>query len=315
MAIANMQVFDEYLQTSLTETLDQQIDKFNAATNGGIVLSSAAHEGDFTNEARYKKIANLVRRRNMYGSGAVAGTSLEQLLDSSVKVAAGTPPIEIDPAQFRWLQKSPDEAGVVIGEQLAGDMLQDMLNIGLASYVAASTAEAEVFTDGTGSTCDLAKLNSASSKFGDASQSLSAWVMHSKVLFDIYGTALANSERLFQFGNVQVVQDGFGRPLVITDSPSLVNGAVYQVAGLTGGAIVVERNNDFDQMIVNSVGDENLGRQMQSEWSYNLGLKGFTWDQAAGGKSPNDAALTTATNWDRHTTSHKDLGGVLLTTD
>ena len=318
MALSDMQVFNEYLQTTLTETLDQQVDKFNAASNGGIVLTTGSMEGDFTNRAIYKKISNLVRRRNAYGSGAVTPTNLEQLLDSAVKVASGTPPVNIPPSQFAWLDKSPDEAGVVIGEQLAGDTLADMLNSALASYVSATAAQAEAFLDGTGTTADLAKLNSGAGKFGDASQELVAWVMHSKVLTDIYGTALANSERLFQFGNVQVVSDGFGRPLVVTDSPALITAGapdVYHIAGLTAGGIVVQRNDDFVSVMVDEAGDENIGKKFQAEWSNKLSLKGYSWDQAAGGASPNDAALTTATNWDKYVTSHKDLAGVLINTD
>ena len=43
-------------------------------------------------------------------------------------------------------------------------------------------------------------------------------------------------------------------------------------------------------------------------------MKGYTWDKANGGKSPNDAALALSTNWDRTATSHKDTAGVKVTT-
>jgi hypothetical protein len=319
MALTDLEVFQETAYRTFIEGLDQQIQLFNAATRGGITLRSAAHQGDYSEEAFYKRISGLVRRRNAYGSGAVAAKKLEHIVDRSVKVAAGTAPVDIDPGQFKWIQRNPDEAGVVIGQQMAQDTLADMLNTGLGAYVAAIGAVAALVHDysATGS-ANLGVLNTGASKFGDRSQSILCWVMHSKSVFDIYGTALTNSERLFQFGNVQVVSDGFGRPLVITDSANLINTTPtpdeYYTCGLTAGGIMLEQNNDFTDALVESTGDENIGRQYQAEWSYQLGLKGFAWDKANGGASPNDAAIVLATNWDKYVTANKDLAGVLVIT-
>jgi hypothetical protein len=90
MALSDLAVFQEYAQTTMTETQDQAIDKFNAATRGGIILVSRAHEGDFSTTSIWAKLSGLVRRRNAYGSGAVSPLTMSQLLNTSVKVAAGT---------------------------------------------------------------------------------------------------------------------------------------------------------------------------------------------------------------------------------
>lgn len=317
MALSDLQVFQEYVQTSLTETQDQAIDKFNGQVRGGIILTSKAHEGDFSNTTIWAKISGLVRRRNAYGSGAVAAKVLSQLVNTSVKVAAGTPPIEINPGMLKWIQKSPEEAGVVIGRQLAEDSMADMLNTGIMVYVAAVGAIATNVYDGTAGTATLESLNSGAAKFGDRSQDIACWLMHSKSAFDIYGQALANQNRLFEFGNVQVRDDGFGRPIIMTDSPSLITSGVpdtYHQLGLSAGGIIVEQGNEFTDNIETSNGDENILRTYQAEWVYQLGLKGISWDTANGGASPNDAALATATNWDVFATSHKDLPGVMVNT-
>lgn len=321
MALSDLAVFQEYVQTTMSEMQDQQVDKFNDAVRGGIVLVSGAHEGDFSTTAIWAKIQGLVRRRNAYGSGAQSLKTLNQLTQTSVKVAAGTPPIEINPGMFKWIQKSPEEAGVVIGRQLAEDSMADMLNTGIMVYVAGVGAETEVVHDATAEGATLAKLMTGASKFGDRSQDIVCWLMHSKSAFDIYGQALANQERLFTFGNVQVVTDGFGRPLVMTDSPNLITADgvsagvdMYHTLGLSSGGIIVEQGNEFTDNVETSNGDENILRTYQAEWTYQLGLKGFTWDTATGGKSPNDSALGTAANWDRFVTSHKDLAGVMVNT-
>jgi hypothetical protein len=317
MSLSDLQVFSDFVYSTSTEMLDQQINLFNQATAGGITLRTASNLGDFSESAHWKKISGLVRRRNAYGSGAVTAKTMEHLLETSVKVAAGTPPVEIDPGMLRWIQKSPEEAGVIIGQQMAGDTMADMLNTALLVYVNAIGQVAAVIHDGTAATANLSALNRGAAKFGDRSQDINTWVMHSTNLHDIYGESLANSARLFQFGDVRVIEDGFGRPLVQTDSPSLITSGspdTYHICGLTQGAVMVEQNGDFDANIETSNGDENILRTYQAEWSYNVGLKGFAWDKANGGKSPNDTALGTATNWDRYATSDKDLAGVLVNT-
>lgn len=316
MALSDLAVFSEYTYEAFTEVLAQQVDLFNAASGGSILLQAAAHVGDFSDVAFWAKIQGLVRRRNAYGSGAVAEKSLEHLVDTMVKVAAGTPPVRIDPSQFEWIQRNQEEGGAVYGQQLAKDTLADMLNSGLLCYVAALTGEADVYEDLSGADTSFSSLLTGAAKFGDRSNDINAWAMHSKSMFDIFGVALANSTGLFTFGTVNVRQDGFGRPFVISDSPSLIetvaNPDKHYIGGMAAGAIRIDMNGDFVQNVETSNGDENIVRTIQSEWSYNMGIKGYSWDKATGGKSPTDAALATANNWDRFATSHKDTAGVLL---
>ena len=123
MALSDLAVFSEYAYSTMTEMQDQQIGLFNAATRGGLVLQSGNHQGDYSDEAMWAKISGLVRRRNAYGSGTVAEKVLEHLTETSVKVAAGTPPVRIDPGMMKWIQRSPEEAGVVVGKQMAEDSM------------------------------------------------------------------------------------------------------------------------------------------------------------------------------------------------
>ncbi len=315
MSLTNMQVFNQYANLAMTETLDKQIGLFNAATKGAIILRSASSEGDFSEEAKWKKISGLVRRRDAYATATLSAVDLAQLLERSVKVGAGTFPVNMDPSDFTWVQKSPDEAGAVFGANLAEDSMADMLQAALASYVSAMATQAANFTDGTGGVNSLSQLNTAASKFGDQASRIACWVMHSKSLFNIYGEALTNTAKLFEFGNIKVMEDGFGRPLIVSDIAALQAGAVYKTAGLVSGGIIVDQNNDFYSNISETNGNNNISRTMQAEWTFNLGHKGMAWDSANGGKSPTDAELITATNWDKVATSHKDLGGVLLHTD
>lgn len=325
MALSDLAVYSEYAYSAFSETLRQQVDLFNAATGGAIMLQSAAHQGDFSDVAFFAKVTGgLVRRRNAYGSGTVAEKVLKHHVDTSVKVAAGTPPVRLDPGQFRWIQQNPEVAGAAKGQQLAVDTMADMLNVGLGSVYSALSQVSDVVYDATANTDAADKLptwnnlNNGQAKFGDQSSQIAAWIMHSTPMHKLYGSNLTNGERLFTYGTVNVVRDPFGKLLVMTDSPNLFAAGtpnVYHILGLVPGGVLIGQNNDFDANEETKNGDENIIRTYQAEWSYNIGVKGFAWDKANGGKSPTDAALFTSTNWDKYATSHKDLAGVVVKTN
>lgn len=321
MALSDLAVYSEYAYSAFSETLRQQIDLFNSATNGAVTLQGAAHQGDFSDVAFFAKVTGgLVRRRNSYGSGAVAEKVLKHLVDTSVKVAAGTPPVRLDPGQFRWIQQNPEVAGAAMGQQLAVDTMADMLNVGLGSAYSALVQVPAVVYDATANTAPAdgptwINLNNGQAKFGDASAQIGVWIMHSTPMHKLYANNLNNSERLFTYGTVNVIRDPFGKLLVMTDSPNLFTTGSpnkYHILGLVPGAVLIGQNNDFDANEETKNGDENIIRTYQAEWSYNVGIRGFAWDKANGGKSPTDAALFTSTNWDRYSTSEKDLAGVVV---
>ncbi|OOF55769.1 major capsid protein [Rodentibacter genomosp. 2] len=311
----DLQVFNKQTQVALTETVDQDIEKFNEASGGTIVLQNAPVEGDFDIRASFKAVAGLVRRRNAYGQGTVEAKRLEQLLNVAVKVAAGTPPLEYEPQQYHWILKNPELAAITIGQQLAKARLADMLNTAVLGGVAAIGGNTKTVLDDKAQAPTFRTLNKGAALFGDRSGSLKAWVMHSTTLHSLFENALTNTERLFNYDNINVVRDPFGRVFVVTDSPALVNAdGSYNTLGLVENAILVGGNNDFNSVILPKVGGENIGATYQAEWTYNLGILGYKWDMAAGGKSPNDTALGTSTNWEKSATFDKDTAGVLVKT-
>jgi hypothetical protein len=62
MALSDLAVFSEYVYSALSEVIAQQIDLFNAASRGTLILRTAAHQGDYSDEAIWAKISGLVRR-------------------------------------------------------------------------------------------------------------------------------------------------------------------------------------------------------------------------------------------------------------
>lgn len=332
MSLAAFKVFSDFAQGTMTEILQQQVELFNNATKGGLVLVAARNAGDFSDKTNWAKLNGLVRRRNPYGSGTVTELDLSQLAETSVKVAAGTPPVRLDPGQFEWILKNPKEGGVVFGQQLAVDRMADMLDVAIAAFTAAHAALPSNYYNGKAGIASLDGQNLAAAKLGDAAGRLACWVSHSKPMFDLWGAAIANGAKLFTFGTINIASDPFGRPIVISDAPSLSNptgiddgdgssadgdagGVVavpsFRMLGLVPGAVRIEDNGDYTENLQTMNGGENITRTIQAEWSYNVGLRGFAWDKSSGGHAPSTAALATATNWDKQATSFKDLGGVV----
>jgi hypothetical protein len=315
-----MKVFNDFLYQAITETIDQQVALFNAASAGTITLTTKRNVGDFAHKASFKAISGLIRRRDSYGTGAVSSVALAMLQNSSVKIAGGTPPIAFEPQQFTWIQQNPELAAVVIGEQVAQGLLQDYLNSGLAAARAAfvNVGATALYTVPSSGKTTLNALNRGAQLFGDRAQAITAWVMHSTPQHDIFDQALTNTAQLFSFGTVQVREDGFGRRYVVTDSPALsvTSGSPavtdYYTLGLVPNAIVIEDNDDFFANTETSNGNENIQRTWQAEYTFNLSLKGYTWDTANGGKSPTDSEIGTGSNWDKTATSLKDTAGVAV---
>jgi hypothetical protein len=318
MALSDMKVFNDFLYTTVTETVDQQIDLFNEASDGTIVLRSARNVGDYVDEVFYKAFSTQARRRDAYASGAVAAQDLSQESMTKVKVAGANGPFAFNPSQFTWIQRSPEEAAVVIGEQVAQAIMQDYVNTGVGACVNAIANQGALSFDGTAGTMDLSDLNGGAALFGDHAPEIKAWVMHSKPYHDLLGSAITNSNRIYQYGELAIVQDNVGRRIIVSDIPALFNATPdpdqYTTVGLTPGGIIVEDNGDFFSNTETNNGDENITRTWQSEYTFSLGLKGYAWDKTNGGASPTDTELFTGTNWDQVASYDKYTAGVNVVT-
>jgi len=314
-----MQVFNEYIMPATIETLDQMVNKFNAASRGAIRLTTQGFDGDFLQESFFASIHSARRRVDRYAAQAsAAATDLTQLKHSGVKVAGGFGPIRFEPSQLTWLQKPTTEGIEVASRNFAEALMQDQLNTAIAALCAAisnqSTATNDVSaTDGL----TYGAINDAHAKFGDHSGSIVAQIMRGVDYHKLVGQNLANSERLFEASNVNVV-DILGKVVVVTDAPALyVAGSPNKnrVLSLVEGAATVYDGSDVISNIETSNGQTRIETTMQVDYSFGLSLKGYTWDEANGGKSPTDAELATGSNWDKVATSIKHTAGVITIAD
>ena len=319
MSLTNMKVFNQYLMDATAETLGQQIQKFNQASNGAIVLTSMAFEGDFFQRSFYAALHTAQRRVDRYAiQSTAAATALSQLQENSVKVAGGFGPIVFEPGQMTWIQKNEAEAIAVISGQLAEAIVADQLNSGIAAGVAAISNVAGATNDVSATAgISYAALNTAHALFGDSSMALVAQVMNGATYHKLIGANLTNTPQLFQAQNVLVV-DILGKAVVVTDAPALYETGIpnkQKVLSLASGGITVMDGSDVITNIDTRNGQTRIETTMQADYTFGLGLKGYAWDTTTGGKSPTDAELATGANWDKVVTDIKHTAGVITIGD
>ena len=319
MSLTQMQVFNEYIMPATVETLAQMVDKFNAASNGTIRLTTEGFSGDFLQESFFAAIHSAQRRVDRYAAQAAASaTDLTQLKHSSVKIAGGFGPIRYEPSQLTWLNKPTSEGIEVASRNFAEAMMADQLNSAIAALVAAISNVAGLTNDVSATAAvTQGALNNTHALFGDASGSLAAQVMTGATYHKLIGQNLTNAGTLFDANNVRVV-DILGKAAIITDAPALYTAGTpnkAKVLSLAEGAATVFDGSDIISNIETANGQTRIETTMQVDYTFGLGLKGFAWDETNGGKSPTDAEIATGTNWDQVATSIKHTAGVVTIGD
>lgn len=321
MSLSQMQVFNQYVMPATIETLGQMVDKFNGASNGAIRLTTAGFDGDFLQESFFAAIHSAQRRVDRYAAqGAASATDLTQLKMSGVKIAGGFGPIRFEPSQLTWLQKPTAEGIEVASRNFAEALMRDQLNTAIAALVAAISNQATATNDitaGASAVLTYNTLNAAHAKFGDRSTDIVANVMTGSMFHKLIDQNLANSAKLFVASGVTVV-DILNKAVIVTDAPALATAGapgVDRVLGLVAGAATVYDGGDVIANIETSNGQTRIETTMQVDYTFGLSLKGYTWDEANGGKSPTDAELATGTNWDKVATDIKQTAGVIAIGD
>lgn len=319
-------VYPEQFFGGVVEELQQNADAFNAASNGCIRLVTAAKQGHYENESFFKSLSALVSRRDITSVAAATDTPLTQGEMVRVKLNRKIGPVAQTLDAFRKISVDPGEMSFILGQQTGKAIALDYLNTALKALDAAISGQAALCFDASGqsspdrSELDHVNMVRAMAKFGDASNRLVAWVMHSKPFFDLMEHSVA--DKIFQVANVTIYNGTvatFGRPVVVTDSSALFTttsaGTTYHVLGLTENAVIVEESEERQIASDLITGLENLVMRIQGEYAFNLGVKGFAWDSTNGAANPTDSAVGTASNWDKVATDNKQLAGVRLTVD
>lgn len=322
---SDFRIYNDQFFSGLAETLQQDT---SALRTAGINVVTRALRGDYEYRSFLKRINGLVSRRDT--TSTAPASDLEMTMDEmvSVKLARKIGPVAQTLDAFRKaamvFQTDFDPSGAqgysrYLGQMYAKDIEADMLDTSLLAcrtFLEAASSNANRHVIAANGTITSAALVSTLARMGDAAQRVRAWVMHSKVYFDLVQFQInpANNGSDLAFQVMGGTPASLNRPVIVTDSPSLrVAGTpdLFRTIGLVDNGIEIIESETQELVLDTVTGLENIVARMQGEYAYNLGIKGAKWDVANGGANPNAAAIGTATNWDVVSTSNKDFAGVV----
>lgn len=320
----DMKFQDPFFYSGYSDVIQQAVDKFNGGSNGTITLTTNRKQGDYDYASFFANAGGLVSRQDQTSTSAATAIKLTQDENVGVKLNRKIGPVEWTRSAFLKAGLSEDAIRVAAGEQAARDVLADMLNNAIrAGRAALDNVAGSTYTIASDGTMTTTGLNSGLALMGDQASRVSAFVMHSKVYFDLVGYQIDPTNNGDIVANSAVVGGmpaSLNRPIIVTDSDALVvesgtgTSAVtdYYTLGLTGAALNVEDTEEEFVTLDLVTGLEQIVIRMQGEFAYNMNVKGFAWDVANGGKNPLDAAVGTGTNWDATYADVKSRAGVVI---
>ncbi len=325
---SDFKIYNDQFFGGLIEKLAQDT---TALRSVGINLQTRKVKGDHELRSFIKKINGMITRRDTTSVSAV--TDLAVAMDEVVSVKLNRKIGPVAQTLDAWKKAAlsvqeadwdPDGAtifsrylGAMVAKDIEAGMLDDSL-LACRTFLENANTNSNRHTIAANGLLKTDALVSALSLMGDAANNIRAWVMHSKVYFDLLQNQInpANNGTDLAFATITAAAPvSLNRPIFVTDSPSLVvAGApnLYRTIGLVPGAI--DLINSEEQTVVTDIvtGLENLVVRMQGEFAFNLSILGAKWDVANGGANPNGTALSTAANWDLVATSMKDSAGVVI---
>lgn len=314
---SDFKIYQEEFYSGMAESVVQNTQVFNAASNGSIRLIAEVLRGDYEKNAFFKDIANMITRRDVTSIAAATDLPMTQGEFVGVKVHRKIGPLAQTLDAWRRIGKDSSEMSFQLGKMIGERQLLDYVNTTLIAVEAAIQGQAALVTS-FAATIDHSKMVDALAKMGDQAGRVVCWVMHSKPYYDLVKQSIA--DKIFGVANVSVYSGTaatLGRPTIVIDSPPLTDAgspATYNTLGLTADAVTLKESEQREIVSEVVTGLENLVMRVQGEYAFNLSVKGFAWDITNGGATPTDAAIGTTTNWDKAVTQDKDLAGVRLVT-
>lgn len=314
----NFEIYDDEFYGAMNETLVQNTEVFNAASQNAIVLEPDPTIGNFRREAFYESIGqNLISRRDKGSTADKTPDSLSSDDQTSPELARGYY-ISNTLDSLRTIGADPGEFSLAIGEQVAKAMQVDYLNTLVLCGVTALNADGTPVLDNSGSGISTKMLANTLRQLGDASDQIVAWVMHSEKFFDLMVAQIDNKiiDRVAGATIYEGTVGTLGLPAVVTDSEELVNSGTpdtYNTLGLTPNALAVLQDGEPTESDGINRGQENLEFEIQGEHDYTVSVKGFDYTDST--VNPDDPTLGTQGNWSRVMDSVKDGPGAMLITD
>lgn len=316
--IADFIIYDEEFQNAYTETLAQQVDYYNEASRGTIVLTSKSILGNFEKTSFFKSLASatLVNHRDPTSVAAITAQKIAQGEKIGVKLNRYSY-IQNTLDSFKKIGQGEASFSQEVGILTAMASAEDQFNTAIAALAGGLQVASGHAVQGNGlADITFKGVNALRFAYGDNYSAIKVLIMHSttaKAFVD-----LNIDEKLDTVAGVTIQTAeiaSLGIPILITDSPSLGNAVTglvgaQAVLALTENACILVDSEAPTADVQRVQGQQNLMLSMQREWAFNVSLKGISYTDT--GASPTNAALATPANWTKTATDTKHIAGVMF---
>lgn len=311
-----LQRYAELLHSATIETLAQQVELFNSANGGALVLTGEGFKGDYKAESFFTSLESAQYETDYTDNNPTkVAVDLAQGENIVTKVGGGFK-VKFSPSELNYLKIDTSAAVEAISLNLSIGIMQDMINRSVLSAVTAIGSETTTTND-VSSTAGISQveLNNTYALFGDRSQNLVCNVMRGTTKHKIIAQALANGANLFTSDRILVI-DIQGKISIISDIPALyVTGTPNKekILSLVAGGIVIRDGSDMNSAMTQDTTKERIETTYQTDYRFGIDVKGWNFDKTIA--SPKTADLGTPANWDINASDIKNSAGVVLIGD
>lgn len=306
-------IYDEEFNSAMNERLNVNIDVWNSATYGGLVLTTKSLMGHMSKVSMYKALSEaVVTELDPTVEDTTTWSTFEQLENVSAKVKRDVN-LQKTVDAFRVMLVDPQATfSQVVGALTADLITKDAIETGLGALTGAITNVAGFNLGDYSTALDFTTINEAQFLYGDQFNKVACIFMHSNTARALVDLNI--SEKLDSIGGFTIRTGDWaslGIPVVICDAEALKNTTNFNVLFLTEGALMVEASETVDAFTQIDLDARPATLKFKREWAYNVGVKGFTYVTSVGAY-PTKAELATNTTWTQTCTSDKDLPCVLF---
>lgn len=299
MSFVATQVFENTVYGVAKDLLLENVEVFNASSQGAIVLSSKSIQGDFEQKMDLILGKDLLKSRNPYANTQLSAKNFDRVKDNVIKLGLGTHPITWTNAEFNWVKQNPELAGVKIGRAIAQQQTKQMAEFAIGAVQTCLNSNAKVKTEiQNGTKISHLDLIKCMRPMGDQLGTIPLFIMHSTQYFDLIETTFKNAERLFDFAGITIMRNALGQSFLITDNKALTSEQADYVLGLKKGSVFVGVENDYDSVVGKYSGLENIYHTFQAEWTSSLKVNNYRYKTSDSMNGLTYSAITTANNWE-----------------
>ncbi len=307
-------IYNKETQEGIEKALNENLDVWNSATGGGLILTTESLKGQYEYKALIAALSkSVIKKRDPKSVATIIFDTLDEIEFIGVKTDRYSA-IQKTADAFAKLAQDPSTSFSKAVGYLTGDLIADnMIEAGVSALMGATQAEASHVLGTGAADMKFEDISSAKFVYGDQYKNVVCILMHSTSAEKFEGLNI--SEKLDTVAGY-TIQTGkwhsLGIPIVVADIDALDMATGKGVLFLTAGAVTVTNSEtprvytDFDPTTENTV------LRLKREWSFNVACKGFSYTK--GTASPDDTVLADKASWTKVASDNKSLGAVIFNT-